>query len=386
MRTRIETAVSGTVRMSRATRGRIGNDWSRRTRAVIAAAAFLALAWCSAFALTIEDIEANLKKNPDWRNPNWGARADVYRGRGQNGPAEALALYCEGVRACAQESYTNAVELYRGAARKDEAFPWPWNNMAWILATCPDRSVRNGPLGIEYALRAIKACGSEYWCFAGTLAAAYAEKGDFQRAQEWGRKAVDGAPPERKEDERLNLARFENHVTVTDFKSSRGANAAGPQQFRLRHDRSGKLYGPFEMRNGAKLAIGSNVVFTVMLEGEAPLSVAERRMQSIVVPQWDCRQAPIQDVVKALSAFSVEFDPAKKGMNFVANLPAPKTRKPPREPEPFGDVKDDDYVYVPVTLAMKDVSLLNLLRRICEQAGAKYKVEENTVVIYFTEK
>ncbi len=56
------------------------------------------------------------------------------------------------------------------------------NNLAWLLATCPVNSVRNGATAIEHAQRANQLCGGRRPDILNTLAAAYAEAGRFPEA------------------------------------------------------------------------------------------------------------------------------------------------------------------------------------------------------------
>jgi len=56
------------------------------------------------------------------------------------------------------------------------------NNLAWVLATCPDGSVRNGSQAIELATRANELSAGKEPSIIGTLAAAYAEAGQFSAA------------------------------------------------------------------------------------------------------------------------------------------------------------------------------------------------------------
>ena len=53
---------------------------------------------------------------------------------------------------------------------------------AWILATCPDSAVRDGPRGIELASRAIQCSGEREVRAFDALAAALAETGKFAAA------------------------------------------------------------------------------------------------------------------------------------------------------------------------------------------------------------
>jgi protein O-mannosyl-transferase len=55
-------------------------------------------------------------------------------------------------------------------------------NLAWILATCPDASVRNGTQAVQLAERAVRLSGGTDPTFISTLAATYANDGRFPEA------------------------------------------------------------------------------------------------------------------------------------------------------------------------------------------------------------
>ena len=70
------------------------------------------------------------------------------------------------------------------------------SDLAWLRATCPDASYRDGKQAVTGAT---KACELSEWKNANavdTLAAAYAETGQFDKAVEWQQKAIDLAPKE----------------------------------------------------------------------------------------------------------------------------------------------------------------------------------------------
>jgi len=77
------------------------------------------------------------------------------------------------------------------------------NDLAWLLATSRNPDLRNGRRALELALRADKASSGGDPYLLDTLAAAYAETGDYRKALATARKAltlalkpVSGKPPE----------------------------------------------------------------------------------------------------------------------------------------------------------------------------------------------
>jgi Tfp pilus assembly protein PilF len=64
------------------------------------------------------------------------------------------------------------------------------NNLAWLLATCSQASLRNGKQAVELAQRANQLTGAKNPNFLCTLAAAYAEAGRFSDAVETAQRAL----------------------------------------------------------------------------------------------------------------------------------------------------------------------------------------------------
>ncbi len=65
------------------------------------------------------------------------------------------------------------------------------NNLAWVLATSPNDSIRDGKRAIELSERAVKLTDAKEPHILSTLAASYAEAGDFDKAIEWSTKSVE---------------------------------------------------------------------------------------------------------------------------------------------------------------------------------------------------
>ncbi len=87
------------------------------------------------------------------------------------------------------------------------------NNLAWLLATSPDEQLRDGARAIELAT---KACEKSEWKEAhiiSTLAAGYAEAGDFESARKYSRQSVEKSDPEAGVREQLEseLASYEKN-------------------------------------------------------------------------------------------------------------------------------------------------------------------------------
>jgi tetratricopeptide (TPR) repeat protein len=64
------------------------------------------------------------------------------------------------------------------------------NNLAWLLATCPEAAVRDGAKAVKLALELDRVSGGKRPTYLDTLAAAYAEAGRFADAVEVAKRAV----------------------------------------------------------------------------------------------------------------------------------------------------------------------------------------------------
>ena len=65
------------------------------------------------------------------------------------------------------------------------------NNLSWVLATSPDDDVRNGDRALELGKQAARLSDFSAPHILSTLAAAYAESGDLEKAIEYSQRGVD---------------------------------------------------------------------------------------------------------------------------------------------------------------------------------------------------
>ncbi|MGO8742757.1 MAG: tetratricopeptide repeat protein [Limisphaerales bacterium] len=89
------------------------------------------------------------------------------------------------------------------------------NNLAWLLATCPDAHIRDGVQAVKYAERACELTHHGVTILVGTLAAAYAEAGRFDDAIAAAQKAcalaAAAGEPDLLEKNRKLLALYRAH-------------------------------------------------------------------------------------------------------------------------------------------------------------------------------
>ncbi len=79
------------------------------------------------------------------------------------------------------------------------------NNLAWLLATCPDHTLRDAQRAIKLAKQAAQSTNYSDASTLDTLAAAYAEAGAFDKAVMTQRKAISLSPAASQSDLRSRL-------------------------------------------------------------------------------------------------------------------------------------------------------------------------------------
>lgn len=111
--------------------------------------------------------------------------------------------------------YSRALELNRDDVEAQ-------NNLAWVLATCPDAAVRNGIQAVAIAERADSLTMSKSPVISATLAAAYAEAGRFADAVRAAERAFQLASAEGNQSRANSIrAQIELYRTAAAFRDRR---------------------------------------------------------------------------------------------------------------------------------------------------------------------
>lgn len=161
------------------------------------------LAAMGKYAEAVKDVQELLKKDPE--NVLLKLQLAIYLNAGEQS-RKAIEVFDEVLKADPQngialrgraDAYLNVGEHGKAVADYEVAikmFPDDsgiLNNFAWVLATSPEDGLRSGKRAVEMALKACELTDYELAHILSTLAAAYAETGDFDNAVKWSQKSVD---------------------------------------------------------------------------------------------------------------------------------------------------------------------------------------------------
>ena len=132
-------------------------------------------------------------------------------------------LTAQGKSAKADQTFHECLERVRQSAVR-AGMATALNELAWLLATGPDSTLRDATNAISFALETVAATGSTNPMYLDTLAAAYAGAGEFTKAVAIQKEAMALLHDEQsKQDYAVRLRLFESHRPYRDH----GAYGAG---------------------------------------------------------------------------------------------------------------------------------------------------------------
>jgi tetratricopeptide (TPR) repeat protein len=122
-------------------------------------------------------------------------------------------LAAKGDEAYTDGHYRQSMVDLEQASKLDPENAFLLNNFAWILATAPDADARDGKKAVIAALKACQLTSYQNAADVDTLAAAYAETGDFDNAVKWETKYLTALSlsPSDATDGQTRLALYQAH-------------------------------------------------------------------------------------------------------------------------------------------------------------------------------
>lgn len=116
---------------------------------------------------------------------------------------------------------TEAVADYEKAYKDLSKNSGLLNNFAWVLATSPDEKLRDGKRAVDMATQACELTEYKQSHILSTLAAAYAETGDFDNAIKWSTKSEEIGSEDHAEDYKKELASYKAHKPYRELLSEK---------------------------------------------------------------------------------------------------------------------------------------------------------------------
>tara|TARA_R110002111_G_C6002109_1_gene373276 strand:+ start:4853 stop:5893 length:1041 start_codon:yes stop_codon:yes gene_type:complete len=105
--------------------------------------------------------------------------------------------------------FESAIKDYKRAIELNPTSATAHNDLAWLLVTCSDSQIRDAKTGVTHALKACELTQFEDWNLLDTLATAYRENEQVDKAVETLRKAIQIAPSEQKNELQKKLLIFD---------------------------------------------------------------------------------------------------------------------------------------------------------------------------------
>ncbi len=133
-------------------------------------------------------------------------------------PDNLIALRHRGDALLSIGEHAKAVKDYEEALSVDPKHSGALNNLAWVLATSPKDEVRDGKRSVKLGLQACEVTEYKEAHILSTLAAGYAESGDFETALKWSGKAVDLGGEEVKEQLQQELSGYKQGKPWREFQ------------------------------------------------------------------------------------------------------------------------------------------------------------------------
>jgi tetratricopeptide (TPR) repeat protein len=138
-------------------------------------------------------------------------------------PKNDVALFDRGLAYWEKGEHKQAIAAFKEAIEVNPKNDSACNGLAWAMSTSPESDLRDGKRAVEIATKACELTSWKNPYHLSTLAAAYAEAGDFELAIEWHKKAMasDDFPREKMDRARKRLKLYEEGKPYREVKAKK---------------------------------------------------------------------------------------------------------------------------------------------------------------------
>jgi ankyrin repeat protein/tetratricopeptide (TPR) repeat protein len=157
-------------------------------------------------AEAVQFYEQSVKLNPSTDSGVWDSLASAKKALGDDSLEQTLSAYTSSFEC---EDFDDKQRLLEQARNGDPICPLGANSLAWLLATHRDAEKRDGVKAVAIATELCERDGGHFHSFLDTLAAALAESGQFAKAADVMKRAIEAAPPAEMEGYAKSLSRYE---------------------------------------------------------------------------------------------------------------------------------------------------------------------------------
>jgi len=176
----------------------------------------------------ISDLNEAIRLDPDYasaynmRGTAWSQKGDLdkafkdFNEAIRLNPSDAKVYSNRGIAWCQKGNLDKGISDFNEAIRLDSKEAAPYNNLAWLYATAAKDEYRNGEKAVEYGQKGCELTNWKRDSYIETLAVAYAEKGEFDDAIKWLKKAVELGPENNVEARKKMLELFESGKPYRD--------------------------------------------------------------------------------------------------------------------------------------------------------------------------
>jgi tetratricopeptide (TPR) repeat protein len=180
------------------------------------------------YQLAVDDYNQTLKLNANdaaahnsrgharYRLGQYREALEDYNRSVELDPNNAAAYTNRGDAYTDQGYYDRAAVDYRRAIELNPNYGRAYQSAAWLMATCPEDRYRDDKKAVDAALKALKLDGANDYRYHDALAAAYANAGRYDDAQEVLKKALELAPEADAKPLRDRLALYQQNKPYRD--------------------------------------------------------------------------------------------------------------------------------------------------------------------------